>query len=936
MKIQTVSCPLILFMLLILVRNGQTQPAAQPLTSDPAVKIGKMDNGLTYYIRENAKPENRVELRLVVRAGSVQETDDQQGLAHFLEHMCFNGTENFAKSEIVDFLESIGMGFGAHLNAYTSFDRTVYMLQVPTEDETVLDKAFQILEDWAFNVSNEEEEIDKERGVVIEEWRGRRGARQRIMDQQLPVLFKGSKYAERMPIGKKEIIDHFKPEVLRKFYEDWYRPDLMAVIAVGTLDADKMEALIRKHFDPEPAEGNKPELVEIPVPNHKETLVKIVTDPEATANSISVMYKHPPDHIRTVSDYRRSLVQGLGGRMFNARLSELAQAADAPFLGAYGYKSSYVLSKSFLGLGANVKDGQHLKGLRAALLEAERVRRHGFAGSELKRQKTAMLRGLEQSYNARATRPSGSYATDYVTDFASGDVSLGIETRLELARKLLPGISLEEINQNIESLMTEENRVILVDGPEKVDNPMPTEAELLAVFDEVAKADLEAWVDEVADQPLLNRLPKPARVVSRRTHEKLGIEELELSSGARVLLKPTDFQDSQILFSAWSEGGHSLSTAATYPSAKFADALIGVSGAGNFSLVQLQKVLAGKQVSLSPYIGEMEEGFNGNCAPEDLETLLQLVVLYSTTIRLDNDAIAAWKTRRKSMIENRDKSPEAAFSDSVRKLLSQDHPRRQPPSLEELESIDPILAREFYAQRFNTFDDFTFLIVGDFDATEIEPMLLKYFGELSETPDTRSWRDVGVRPPEGSQELTVRKGLEPKAQVMLKWWGDFEFNYPDRYAMQSMCAAMGIRLREVIREDLGGTYGIGVYPVLYKVPQSTWNINVVFGCDPDQVDKLVAAVQKEIQAIRQKPMEKIYLTKVKEQQRRNRETGLKQNNFWRSVIKFYLVHDEPMESLYDFDELVEKLSLEQIQATAEKYFASENHGTFLLLPEEKK
>ncbi|MCH6560650.1 insulinase family protein, partial [candidate division KSB1 bacterium] len=606
------------------------------LPTDPKIRIGKLKNGLKYYIRENQKPENRAELRLAVNAGSVLEDDDQRGLAHFVEHMAFNGTKNFAKQEIVDYLESIGMQFGPDINAYTDFDETVYMLQVPTDSVEAVETAFQILEDWAHNISFEEEEIDKERGVVVEEWRLGRGAGARMRDKQFPILFKDSRYAERLPIGKKEILETAPYNSLRRFYRDWYRPDLMAVVAVGDFDKDWIEKLIKKHFRRLRALKKPRERQVFPVPNHKETLFAPASDVEATSSNISIYYKHEVPEEGTVGDYRRSLIEALYNSILNNRLNELLQNPEPPFLFGFSSQGTFIRSKSFYILGAGVKDNGIEAGLEAVLTEAIRVRRHGFTESELERQKTEMLRRFEQVYNERDKTESEQFAAEYIRNFLEGEPLPGIEYEYTLYNLLLPGIKIEEVNQLAKNLIRDENRVISVSTPEKEEIKTPTEEGILAVFDRVNRKEIKPYEDTVPDLPLVEIPPTPGKIVAQETIEKLGVTEWDLSNGVKVVLKPTDFKNDEILFTATSPGGHSLVPDKDFIAAALATAIIREGGLGNFDRIALQKKLAGKLAGVSAWISSLQEGLSGNASPKDLETLFELIYLHFTAPRKDN------------------------------------------------------------------------------------------------------------------------------------------------------------------------------------------------------------------------------------------------------------------------------------------------------------
>jgi zinc protease len=566
----------------------------------------------------------------VVKAGSVLEDEDQLGLAHFVEHMAFNGTEHFEKQELVDYLEGIGMRFGPDLNAYTSFDETVYMLMVPTDSAELVATAFQILEDWAHGQVFDHEEIDKERGVIVEEWRLGRGAGARIRDQQLPVLFQGSRYAERLPIGKPEVVENFDYETLKRFYRQWYRPDLMAVIAVGDFEAETIEELIHRHFAGIPMPDIAPERPTFPVPDHEETLFAIATDPEATFNSVAVYWKQQAREVGTLGAYRQSIVEALYNRMLNFRLFELTQQAEPPFIGASSSQGRFIGSKEVYVLGAGVQENRHERALEVLLTEAQRVARHGFTETELEREKRELLRFLQQAYDEREKTQSSGYASEYARAFLYDEPIPGIAFEFGAHQRLLPSVRLEETNRLAREWITESNRVILVDGPEKEGAEVPGEAELLAVFAAVEAAGIEAYVDVATEAPLVPIVPEPAEIIEIEELEEIGVQRWTLANGVRVLLKPTDFKDDEILFNGWSPGGTSLASDRDYVAAMTASTVVFRAGVGEFSLVDLQKKLAGTAVRVSPSIGSLYEAIGGSASPSDVETMFQLIYLYFT------------------------------------------------------------------------------------------------------------------------------------------------------------------------------------------------------------------------------------------------------------------------------------------------------------------
>ncbi|MDI6740715.1 MAG: pitrilysin family protein, partial [Candidatus Edwardsbacteria bacterium] len=592
----------------------QPDPAT-PLPPDTAVIEGVLPNGLRYYVRANHKPEKRAELLLVVKAGSVLEENNERGLSHFLEHMAFEGTKNFPKQTLVDYMESIGMRFGANLNAGTGYDQTIYNLTVPTDSMAQLIKAFLILEDWAHQISFEDAEIDKERGVILEEWRQGRGARARIWDKQSPVLFAGSRYAGRNPIGDTGAIRRFPYKRIKDYYKRWYRPNLMAVIAVGDFDRDSVVQQIKIRF----AEITNPKKPKprpfFPVPVHPDPRFSIVTDPEATETSISVLFLRKPDTVNTIGSVRREVEYLLFNTMLNQRLSELARLPQAPFIAGYAYKGGFVDAVDAYALGANVPDTGAAAGLAALLTEARRVRLYGFAATELARAKAELLRQAEKEYQERDKTESSAFEWQYVSNYLHGNSYLSAETDYRLTRTLLPGIELDQINALTAKLITDENRVFLASGPQKTDLRLPGEKELRQEIARVEEQAVDPYVDKVATQDLMSKKPKPGKVVRQKEYKDLGLTEWKLSNGVRALLKPTDFKNDEIIMRSFSLGGTSLADSAILPSAIFADEIIDEGGLAEFDQIQLEKFLAGKIAIVNPGIGWYDQSITASTAP---------------------------------------------------------------------------------------------------------------------------------------------------------------------------------------------------------------------------------------------------------------------------------------------------------------------------------
>lgn len=912
---------------------GPTAAAAAPLPTDTAVVAGRLDNGLRYFVRRNAKPERRAELRLVVDAGSVLERDDERGLAHLLEHMAFNGTRAFEKQELVRYLESVGMRFGPDLNAYTSFDETVYQLTLPTDGAGVLAQGIAILRDWAGEITLDSAEVADERPVVIEEWRSGQGADARLRDRQFPVLFRGSPYAERLPIGDTAVVRAATAAQLRAFYERWYRPDLMAVVAVGDFDPAAVERMIRERFATlrmPPQAAARPTVA---VPGHAETLVSIATDPEATATTVSVVYKRPPTVVRDVADLRREIVGSLHDAMLNARLAEIAQQPDAPFLGAGAGGGGFVRAADAYSIGAAVADRGVARGLDALLAEAARVERHGFTATELERAKADLLRAMERAYAERDKTPSAAFADGYVDAFLGREPVVSTADLWALYQRMVPAVTVADVNAMAAANIGDASRVVLVSAPASADTTLPTEAALLAAFERARTAEVAAYDDRVADAPLVATPPAPGRVTATRAHAEAGVTEWTLSNGARVLVKPTRFKDDQVLLAGRSPGGHSLASDRDFVSASLAGTVASVGGVGAFDAVQLDKALAGKAVGVSADVGTLEERVSGSAAPRELETLLQLVHLRFTAPREDSAAFRSFVQRARSSLENRARSPEAAFADTLAVTLAQHHPRARPATPALLDELDLGTALRIYRDRFADAGDFTFAIVGNVDTASLRPLVERWLASLPASGRTETWRDVGVDAPDGVVRREVRRGVEPKAETQLVFHGPAEHSLASRYAIAALAQVLDVRLRESLREALGGTYGASVRGSLTRLPTPEHAVTVSFGSAPERAEELTAAVLAEIARLKADGPTAAEVANVQEMQRRSLETGLEQNGYWLGQLLSYDEQGLPLADIARERRWIDALTPAAVRDAAQRYLDTGRYVQVRLLPQ---
>jgi len=915
--------------------QGQEIPAEllhQPLPTDPAVRSGTLENGVRFLIRRNEEPRERAELRLVVDAGSILEDEDQLGLAHFVEHMAFNGTANFEKQELVRYLESVGMRFGPDLNAYTGFDETVYMLQLPTDDPEILATGVRILEEWAHRVSFDPEEVEAERGVIIEEWRGRRGAQARVSDQQVPVLFADSRYAERLPIGDTAVVRNASRETLLRFYRDWYRPDLMSVVAVGDFDPDWMEERIREHFQGIPPRENPRPRERLEIPGHPETRTVVVPDPELTLTQVGVVIKLPDEEDRgTVGGFRRTLLRELHDAMLNYRLFERTREADPPFLGAATGQLRLVRAGELLQLVAVVPDGGMRDGLAALLTEAERASRHGFTATELERQKTELLRRLERALAERERRASGAFASDYVQHLLEGEPIPGIEVEFELTRALLPTIGVEEVNRLAAARLPEENRVIVGSAPEQRETPLPGNEELLAVFAAVRGGEVEPYVDTVSDDPLMASLPTPGQVVSEEWLEELETHRWTLSNGVQVYVRPTDFRDDEILMQGWARGGTSTAEDVDLTAAQTAAALIGSSGAGEFDALSLDRRLAGTVASANPVVGELSQGIVGSASPQDLETLFQLLHLRFTAPRRDETRFQAYRATTRAVLANRAANPLAVFQDSLAVIMSAGHPRARPPGTHILDELDLDRSYDFYRKRFGDLAGWAFVFVGTVDPELLRPLVELYLGSLPASGETPNWVDRGVPRPTGIIRETIRRGLEPQSVTQILIVGEEPATDENQDLLNALGSVLEIRLRETLREELSATYGVNVARNMVRDPRPEYTVAVAFGSAPERAKELEDAVFQEMERLKSVGPSQEDLVRVREQHRREREVNQRQNAWWRSQLLNRHQYGTSAARITS-PSLLEEISAEHVQEAARRFLRLENVVVLTLMP----
>lgn len=905
------------------------------LPVDPNVHIGKLANGLTYYIRRNVEPKNRAVLYLVNKAGSVLETDQQQGLAHFTEHMAFNGTRDFPKNQLVDYLQKSGIKFGADLNAYTSFDETVYELPIPTDTASVFEKGFDILANWAGYVSFDQSELDKERGVVLEEARLRgKNAQERLQKQIFPVLLNNSRYALRIPIGKEDIIKTASVATIKSFYHDWYRPDLQAVIAVGDFDPAQVEALIKKDFSPlqNPA-GEKPRTRYVVPPSPGTSFVE-ATDAEYPYTLAEIIVRHPETTVKTTAGYLQSVRVSLFNQMLNDRLNELTQKPNPPFLfGQASYGGFLGHEDAFTSI-AVAKSGSELKtAVQAVVTETERARKFGFTLTELERAKQNILQQMQNAYKERDKTSSASYVREYQQNFLSDEAIPGIDYEYNFYLNNIGKITLAEMNAMAGKFISDQNRVVVVQAPDKEKANLPDEKTMLGWINSVTVTT--PYVDNVSNQPLLDKVPVPSKTVRVVPDDSISTATLTLSNGVKIILKPTDFKNDQILFSGYAFGGTSLASDADFPSANLAANIISNSGVANFTQIQLDKLLAGKNVSVTPYISEIAQGISGNSTPQDLETALQLLYLYFTQPRKDPDIWQSNITQAKAFLANRSLDPNNVYRDTVAAVLNNYNFRNLTVTPAQLDAASLDKAYAFYKDRFSDASAFTFTFIGNFDVATIRPLLETYLGGLPSTNKGETYKDLHIQPPAGQITKIVHKGIGDKATVQLVFSGDYTYNSLNNVQMDALEAILQIKLTERLREQESGVYSPGVRADYVKIPDGRYSFNIFFGCAPENVDKLIAATLDEINKIKQNGATQTDIEKFVSEDIRSSEVQLRQNIFWAGYLASGSQNQENPHRILNHVKDLNTVTPQSTKDAANKYLSGDNLIKLILVPEKK-
>jgi len=929
---------LVIFCLGLWVAASFAQTMNLPV--DPKVRTGKLDNGLTYYIRHNELPKGRADFYIAQKVGSILEEDNQRGLAHFLEHMAFNGTKNFPNKELLHYLESNGVKFGENINAGTGFDETIYFLSnVPVSREGIVDSALLVLHDWSSFITLNNEEIDKERGVIHEEWRSRSDANLRVWEQLFPKIYAGSQYAYRFPIGTMEVVDNFKYQELKDYYHKWYRPDLQGIIIVGDIDVDKVETKIKQLFADIPTPIDPAERIYYEVADNEEPIVAFATDPEMPYTSVALFYKHDPalpnEYKNTPEYFVYQFISDIAAAMINQRLEEVIQKPNPPFNYANEGDGEFFVAKTKDAWTCFVvtKEGGVEEALNAIIIENERAKKFGFTESEYQRAKADFLKKIESRYDNRETQKNETYSEEYVRLFIDADPSPGIEMEYMLYSQIAPMIPVTAVNQFIAEIISEDNLVITVTGPQKEGLVYPSEESILQIIQNAKKMPITAYVDTVSDEPLITKEPKAGSVKSEKKIPEFEATEWILSNGVKVILKPTKFKDDEVLMEGFSWGGTSTLNVADAPTIRALDDLYTIGGVGNFSAVDLPKVLAGKKVSVTPSLGRLTDRITGSCSPKDMEAMLQLTYLYFTQPRTDNDAYQSFYTRQKTMLEAQEAHPLMTFQDSISAVVYNNFPTKMRMKASDMDKVNYEKAMKIYQDKFSSIENFTFTFIGNFDIETIRPYIQKYLASIPAGKQKKSWKDDGLRISKNNTVCRYDKKMEvPATTIMLLYSGEIKHSLENQVMLSAMADILNIVYTEKIREDESGTYGVGVRGQLAKYPTETFIFQIFFQTNPDVYEKLIGIAKNEVEDLAISGPREKDVSKVKENLLKKYAENLEENQYWQEMYSQYALYG--IDEIKEYTAIVNKMSVESIQKFAKQFLSNASQKEIVQNPKE--
>lgn len=933
---KTKSLLLLWGMIFVTGLNLFAQNESEKVPLDPKIRYGKLNNGLTYYIMHNEEPKERASFYIIQNVGAILENDDQNGLAHFLEHMAFNGTKNFPGKGILNYLEQYGVAFGKNINAYTNLDETVYNLSnIPTTKEAVLDSALLILHDWSHYLLLEDKEIDAERGVITEEWRTRSGASFRMRDKIMKGLYVNSQYGKRNVIGDMNIIQNFKYQTLRDYYHKWYRPDLQAIIIIGDIDVNRMEAQVKKVMGEIPMPKNPAERIYYELPDNKGALYALVTDKEATSTYIRLQFKYDivkPEN-KDINYLKNLYVEDLFSIMINNRINERLQKDNPPFIFEMVFFAPVVRTKNAANIYIGFKENNWETALREGSRIVERVRDFGFTEGELKRAKIQQLRNLEDRLKKQDKRNNDSYAMEIKDHYLISSPVPGINYEFEFVKNIIPTVKLDEVNALSKRFFTDDNVLITVSGPEKEGISYPTKEELLKIIDEVKNEKLEPYKDDFKEQALISNLPQAGKITNTQEIAQLGAKVLTLSNGIKVFIKKTDLEKDKVMLTAYSWGGISKIDDKDVPSAEMLGGFVSNFGVGDFSVIELKKLLTGKIVRLSPELTDLSERISGNASPSDLETMFELTYLYFSKPRFDEQSFNALKSRYLAFVQNIKNDVRYTFQDTISAVMSNHSPRVYSLGEEMINALDFKTMKQIYKERFNNPGDFFFVISGNFDETKLNNYIEKYIASLKASPVNESYTDRGIRPPEKETKVHFQREMAtPKASVYVSFTKKDTYSEKGDIYLDVISKLLSKKYIDEIREKEGGTYGVGVRASMEKHPYENARLFLMFDCDAEKMEKLKSIALDEIEKLKNGIIDETDLSETKQNLLKERDEKVQQLAFWHNRLLHYGTDNELLMTDKEYKDFVNSINAKTITKVAKKFFKNATKIEIIMTP----
>ena len=911
----------------------------QPVPFDPDAKYGVLDNGITYYIKHNEEPKERASFYIIRNVGALFEDDNQNGLAHFLEHMSFNGTKNFEGKGIINTLEKHGVAFGQNINAYTSFTETVYNLsEVPTTPPGLVDTCLLILHDWSHYLSLTDKEINLERGVIAEEWRTRRNAAFRMRSQWFPVLFKGSKWAVRDIIGDTTVIKYHDPEILRNFYYDWYRTDLEAIAIVGDIDVDQVEAKVKELFSPIPAVKNEKPKPTFTIPSHDETYFVVATDKEAAQSSVNmyILEKNKDNQPRDLNDLRNSYIESLYNMMTGMRIQELLHKGVPPFVSGYTQRSGFVRGYDTYIVGVTANPNEEAKAFKSILVETERIKRYGFTSSELERAKANFMMSMESQYKQKDKIDNDSYCSGFSSFFLTGEPDPGIEFDYNFAKQVVPGITAKEVSAKAKEWIKNTDRTVVVTGPSEGVTHL-TKEEAMDIIAQVDTMSIEPYVDEAASSSLISEDLKGSGIKSEKKLDDFNAVEWTLGNNVKVVYRFADYEKDNVSMLALSKGGISLCSNQDIPSAEMTTTFAETFGVGDFDEITLEKMLSGKKVSVSPSLDDLTEGFTGSCSPNDFETMMQLTYLYFEKPRFDKEAYNALMARYLAYVSNLEKDPAKAMQDSLLYITSCYNPRVHSISTKFLQEVNFDEIEKIYKDRFSDAGDFIFFIVGNIDEQTVKAEVEKYLGSLTDTNREETWKDMGVTNPKGKTEKIIPIALTtPKANANVIFYDNIDYNQKNKLLLKVLEGILDLRYTEAIREDEGGTYGVRIRSSLTQYPKNKLSLKMSFDCDPQRAEKLKSILYSEIDTIVKNGPTQVDFEKAVKNLLKDREQAFEHNNFWLNSLYSYYYSGINSVIKANYEDILNSMTIKDVQDFTKKIMVHPDLVDIVFVPKEEK